>query len=114
MSERERQRRLYVENRLQELASRYGPLDVPEVVGPDIDPSWGPVGSRLQAQDPLEYEHVLRLHQDLLDQERGRTHEEAPARPVTHAPPAEPSRAAPAPRRVLRPADVPATPIHDV
>ena len=108
MSEASRQRRLYVENRLEEFESKYGPL--PERCLPEtpIDPSWGPVGSRLQREQPDEYEHVLALHQDLLKQERVWTHTEAPASPV--APPAPPEPA----KRALPSGELPGTPEHVV
>lgn len=62
MSEAERQRRLYIENRLQELASKYGePL---EEELPTID-------TPLQIDRDLS-PHDQALHKDLLDQERGR------------------------------------------
>jgi len=75
VSERERRRRLFVENRLAELRARRGRAPDGELpAGPECDPSWGPVGSLAKrALDPLEYEHLLALHNDMLALERQRT-----------------------------------------
>jgi hypothetical protein len=62
VSEAERLRRLHVENRLQELASKYG-----EVV--ESEPAT--IDTPLPAAHPLS-PHDQALHQDLLEQERGR------------------------------------------
>jgi hypothetical protein len=35
-------------------------------------PSWGPIGSLLQRQNPTEYERLLRLHEAMLEQDRQR------------------------------------------
>lgn len=68
MSERERLRRLHVENRLEELAHKYGPLERRPPPEPDINPSWGVVGSWLRRTDAALYEQVLRQHQEILGQ----------------------------------------------
>jgi hypothetical protein len=65
MSEASRIRRLYVENRLAELAWKYGPLPENNDHGAVAEPSWGPVGSLLQQANPGEYEHVLALDRDV-------------------------------------------------
>jgi len=117
MSERERQRRLHVENRLAELRSRYGTdiehqplpdwldslegyqaaLARGEAVGGPVssDPTWGPLGSLARrCMSPAEVEHILAQ-----DREMGVNH--APERPSSgiDAPAAIPQ--APAQNHVL-------------
>jgi len=73
MSEGDRQRRLHVENRLEELRAKLGPLEEVEPESREMDPSWGPVGSLAQARmDPAAYAHLLALHNDMLATERAR------------------------------------------
>jgi len=104
MSERSRQRRLSVENRLEELAAKHGPLErLGEETGLDLPPSWGPVGSLLRRLNPDAYEYVLRLHREMLALERSRL--PAPPKKAASTKPIvkkEPPRA-PAP---------PTTPVH--
>lgn len=76
MSEPARLRRLYVENRLQELGSRLGPVDPPGSDSLTSDPSWGPVGSLAQRElHPADYTRLLGLHADMLALERSRNQE---------------------------------------
>jgi hypothetical protein len=73
MSERERQRRLFLENRLQELNAKYGPVEHSPPQSADTGPSWGPVGSLVRSTlDPASYAHLLALHADMLAIERAR------------------------------------------
>lgn len=80
MTDRERQRRLAVENRLAELG---GPDLEPVECGPDLAPTWGPIGSLAKQQmTPGEYEHLLNLHENMLALERQRTAVDQPQRPA--------------------------------
>ena len=40
--------------------------------GKDVDPSWGPVGSLLQREDPALYAHLLEQHESMVALERAR------------------------------------------
>jgi len=115
MSEQSRQRWLYVKNRLEELAWKYGPLDQPELPsGPDCDPSWGPVGSRLQRTDAALYEHVRRQHAELLRVERSQRIAEGPQKRENPPAPPQPSTESLAPRiRVARSRELPVTRLDD-
>lgn len=101
MGEREIARRLRIINRLEELAAKHGPPppDQPDDV-PDLDPSWGPVGSLLERLDPDEYLRLLRLDQDAIALERSRRTERAEAAP-------EPSETAEEPSEPPRPPEPP-------
>jgi hypothetical protein len=41
-------------------------------MGLELPPTWGPIGSLLQREDPVRYEQVLRAHEAMLAQERER------------------------------------------
>ena len=102
MSEASVSRVLRIKNRLEEFESKYGPLPERCLSEAPIDPSWGPVGSRLQREQPDEYEHVLRLHLDTLRVEHAWRGVAPPAPPEpTPAPPEPPARRT---RPVARPA----------
>lgn len=91
MSEASRRRWLFVHNRLEELRAKHdGPSPSEELpAGPACDPSWGPVGSLAKRTlDPLEYEHLLALHNDALALERSRA--EPSAEPVAEPEPQVP------------------------
>jgi len=62
MSEAYRQRYLFLKNRLEELLSRHGPPPDPEVMGADLEPTWGPLGSLARRlMDEQAFEALLAL-----------------------------------------------------
>jgi hypothetical protein len=86
MSEASRQRWLFVHNRLEELAARYGPP--PEVGEPEAiecDPSWGPVGSLAERLlGPGEYARLREMDVEMARMERSARRargEQLPAEP---------------------------------
>lgn len=91
MSERERTRRLYVENVLAELRARHGQSaheDLP--AGPACEPSWGPLGALLEQQlGALEFDRLRALHLEMIALERMRQTQldEQPELPIPEPPP---------------------------
>lgn len=69
-------RYLSVKNRLEELASKYGPVLEPPPAEVDLMPTWGPLGSlaaRHMTEEALA--ELFRLHRHMLDLERSRNPE---------------------------------------
>lgn len=74
-----RQRFLYVKNRLEELAHKYGPLLEPPPEHVALRPTWGPDGSlaaRCMTEEALR--ELLALHHHMLALERQRQERAAP------------------------------------
>lgn len=81
MSERTRHRWLFVKNRLEELATKYGPPPVEPLPTVDMDPTWGPVGSLVAAHLTAdEMRLLLARHLASLTLERSR--HPAPPSPI--------------------------------
>lgn len=100
MSEASRQRRLFLENRLEEIASRHGPPELPAPAGIECDPSWGPLGSLLRRTEPGLAAHLAELDAatNALERQRAASAEpQAPGDSLALHEPDEP----PADRRVV-------------
>jgi hypothetical protein len=83
MCERCRQRFLYVKNRLEELAWKYGPTLEPAPADVALMPTWGPDGSlaaRCMTEEALK--ELFELHTEMLAMERSRHPErQSPSEP---------------------------------
>ena len=90
MSERDRARRLHVENRLAELNAKLGPVET------DLPP-----GARARL-DPVELAHLVALHRDMLALERSRQEPDAPAAPAPRPTPAPPAARPGLPMEMVR------------
>lgn len=66
MSEASRARYLFLRNRLEELLLKHGPPEIPEPMGAETEPTWGPVGSLARQWFEQEViDHILALDRDM-------------------------------------------------